>query len=191
MPETVPVKVEGHIAIVPIGSVSKAFAREVGEVVAPVVDLPYEVLMGLAEPEYAHNPARDQYHASAIVRRVAQAIDPKRHALGLGIANVDLFLPELNFVFGEADRAERAAVVSIARLDPAWYGRPSDHALLLRRTTSEALHEIGHLLGLPNCQNDACAMYLSNTLSDTDRKRPDFCDPCKAALASDLPPGKK
>ena len=191
MPEPGPVKVEGKIAIVPIGSVSKAFARELGEVVSPVVELEYEVLLGLAHPEYAHNPARDQYHASSIVRRVAHALDPKRHALGLGVADVDLFLPDLNFVFGDADRAEKAGVVSIARLDPRWYGRPPDHALLLRRAAAEGLHELGHLLGLPNCQNDACAMYLSNTLSDTDRKRPDFCDHCKAALASDLPPGKK
>jgi len=173
---------DGTLAIIPVGSVPKAFCRELGAAVSEVVERPFEVLQSLADPQYAFNPARQQYHSTAVVRRVSNAINKKKHAMGVGLVDVDLFMPDLNFVFGEADRAERAAVVSLARMEPGFYGRAPDHALTLRRVAAEVLHEIGHVFGLPHCQNDSCAMFFANTLSDTDRKRPRFCDTCRERL---------
>ncbi len=175
---------ERSLAIIPIGSIPRGLCREVGTHLQEVLEVPFEVLVGLGEPKYAYNAGQKQYHAAAIVRRVGQAITPRKHLLGLGLVGVDLFMPDVNFVFGDADRAQRAALVSLARFEPSRYGRPPDHALVVRRLLNEALYEIGHVLGLPGCNNEACAMFMANTLSDTDRKAGRFCDACQSRLPS-------
>jgi archaemetzincin len=94
------------------------------------------------------------------------------------VTAVDLFVPELNFVFGEASCAEQVAVFSIARLDPSFYGEPKDDAILERRAITEAVHEVGHVFGLGHCPKQECAMWFSNSLMETDRKRSEFCPQC-------------
>ena len=174
---------ERTLAIIPIGASPKSVCREVGAFVQEALELPFELLPGLGEPKYAFNAEKKQHHATAIVRRIATAIEPRKHRLGLGLCEVDLFMPDVTSVFADADRGENAALVSLARLRPGWYSRPPDHALLMRRLKNEVLHEVGHVLGLPGCNNDSCAMFTSNTLSDTDRKQLRFCDGCRNKLA--------
>lgn len=174
------------VAIIPVGSVSKSFCRELGQAVAEVLSLECDVLPSMAQPQYAYNPVRGQYHSTAILRRVGMAMNRKKHVLGVGVVEVDLFMPDLNFVFGEADRDERAVVVSLARLEPTYYGQPADHARTMRRVVAETLHEIGHIFSMAHCQNDACAMFFSNTLSDTDRKRGSYCDSCLEKIKKEL-----
>jgi archaemetzincin len=102
----------------------------------------------------------------------------------LGITSVDLFVPEFNFVFGEASTTLRGAVFSIARLDLRTYGEAENTALLIRRATTEAVHELGHVFGLHHCKQLNCVMWFSNTLSETDRKGSTFCYRCSAQLGS-------
>lgn len=104
----------------------------------------------------------------------------------LGITSVDLFVPELNFVFGEASGTLRAAVFSTARLDPRAYGEPGNEALLMRWATTEAVHELGHVFGLAHCNQRACVMWFSNMLSETDRKGSEFCEQCARLLYSGM-----
>ncbi len=177
----------GAVAIIPIGSVPKAFCRELGQAVAEVLGREAMVLPAMAQPQYAFNPVRGQYHSTSMVRRVGQSINKRDHIVGVGVADVDLFTPDLNFVFGEADRHERAVVISVARLIPTYYGQPADHTRTMRRAVVETLHEIGHIFGLTHCQNEACAMFFSNTLSDTDRKRGAYCDACRDRVEKGVP----
>ena len=95
---------------------------------------------------------------------------------------MDLTVPGLNFVFGLADPASRGAVISLARLYPEFYGQPRDPGLFKARALKEAVHELGHLLGLGHCPDPACVMAFSNSLSDTDRKGPEFCARCREFL---------
>jgi archaemetzincin len=100
----------------------------------------------------------------------------------LGLTDVDLFIPDLPFVFGEADRDAMSAVVSVARLQHGPDGRQIEPERLRRRVLVEAVHELGHLLGLSHCLDARCAMYLSHKPSDSDRKGPGVCASCKGAL---------
>ena len=100
----------------------------------------------------------------------------------LGIVDHDLFVPELNFVFGEA--GSKAAVISLTRLRQTFYRLPEDQNLFDRRTLTEAVHELGHTYGLGHCENPRCVMFFSNSLSDTDRKGPEFCPRCTKNLQS-------
>jgi archaemetzincin len=96
----------------------------------------------------------------------------------LGVAGVDLFIPILTYVFGEAQLEGTAAVVSTYRLDNAIYGLPKDDGLLLDRLTKEATHELGHTFGLLHCQRGHCVMHSSTYAEDVDLKSPQFCASC-------------
>jgi len=122
---------------------------------------------------------RNQYLADDILNELA-GIAQNGDLVCLGITGVDLFSPGLNFVFGIASR--RRALVSIYRLRPGFYGMPENREVFRRRLLTEAVHEIGHAIGLPHCEHPGCVMYFSNWIGDTDRKGPDFCYQCKRRM---------
>jgi archaemetzincin len=138
----------------------------------------------LALPKEACSPERGQYRAQLLLEELAKgALDDGR--VRLGIATIDLFAPELNFVFGEASSAVHAAVFSIARLDPRRYGEQANEKALERRAITEATHELGHVFGLGHCQRRDCVMWFSNTRAETDRKGNKFCEQCARCLGPD------
>jgi archaemetzincin len=57
-----------------------------------------------------------------------------------------------------------------------------DSNLLGNRVVKEAVHEIGHMLGLKHCSQALCVMHFSERLPDTDRKQESFCSECDKKL---------
>ena len=94
------------------------------------------------------------------------------------MAGVDLFIPVLTYVFGEAQLAGRAAVVSTHRLDCQLYGLPANRKLLKQRLRKEAIHELGHTYNLLHCREDACVMMSSTYVENIDLKSDRFCGHC-------------
>ena len=133
----------------------------------------------LPMPEEAFNKARQQYNSTIILNRI-HGYAERQKALDriLGITNVDLFVPSLNFVFGEAECPGKAALISLKRLKPEFYGKTVNTELFVERCTKEAVHEIGHTLGLTHCPNPFCVMHFSNSIFDTDTKQSLFCGRC-------------
>jgi hypothetical protein len=68
-------------------------------------------------PEDAYNPSRRQYHSTVLLDALARHKRAEWSRL-IGIADVDLYTPDLNFVFGEADTDRGVAVFSLVRLHP-------------------------------------------------------------------------
>jgi len=139
-------------------------------------------------PSEAFDNTRQQYRSDIILSRVHSYAD-KDEALDhiLGIVDADIFVPKLNFVFGEAECPGKAALISLWRLRPEFYGKTSNMELFVKRCTKEAVHELGHSLGLRHCSNPFCVMYFSNSIFETDRKQSLFCTKCylKAEVAVD------
>ena len=100
----------------------------------------------------------------------------------MGITEVDLYVPKLNFVFGQAECPGKIAVISLFRLKPEFYGQASNVKLFLERTLKEAVHELGHTLGLGHCRHSFCVMFFSNSIMDTDRKETNFCIECQKTI---------
>lgn len=140
------------------------------------------VLRGAAAPEpaYAFDSRRHQYLATTIVQALRRESERYHSDRVLGVVDHDLYVPELNFVFGLASGA--VAVIALPRLRQGFYGLSEDPRLFQKRALTEAVHELGHTYGLPHCENRHCVMFFSNALQDTDRKNSAFCRRCQEKL---------
>ena len=169
-----------QLLIVPFGSIQREVLDFLQGELARRFSFNVKVTGAEPIPQYAFNPKRNQYHSTKILERLkGQRIKDEQI---LGIVDCDLYVPELNFVFGEADIGGKACVISLVRLRQEYYGLPKNDNLFLLRTLKEAIHEIGHLYRLGHCADPKCIMHFSNSLRDTDIKGPDFCDRCKLKL---------
>lgn len=129
-------------------------------------------------PERAYNSVRGQYNSTAILAYLA-SLKFRNCPVVLAITEVDIYATGLNFVFGEADSSSRVCVVSTFRLKPEFYGQNRNDKLYAKRIITEAIHEIGHVLGLGHCPNRNCVMFFSNSIIDSDRKGFKFCKNCE------------
>jgi len=130
----------------------------------------------LKVPQDAFDPVRNQYVADYFLEELLRYKEDLS-TIVLGVTAVDIYEDGLNFVFGVA-LPYKVAVISTARLHNRFYGLPEDKGLYLLRVVKEAVHEIGHVIGLPHCPNPKCVMHFSNSLADTDYKDYRFCQKC-------------
>lgn len=145
------------------------------------------ISVAFALPNQAFDEARGQYR-SDIILGVVRDYAYKTEAFNrvLGVVNVDIYVPGLNFVFGEAECPGKAAVISLWRLRPEFYGKPPNFEVFVERATKEAVHELGHTFGLVHCINPFCVMYFSNSIFETDRKKSLFCNKCYSKFQMSL-----
>jgi archaemetzincin len=125
---------------------------------------------------YAHE--RGQYHATLIIARLLRHLPDQRSKI-IGVTSVDLFIPVLTFVFGQAQLDGPGAVVSTYRLHNEFYGLPADEDLLIGRTVKEVVHELGHAFGLVHCPDYLCVMSAATHVEDVDLKKTRFCPECR------------
>ncbi len=130
--------------------------------------------LALPEEDYAFNKERNQYHASAILRRIQTTRDLQAQ-FALAVTSVDLFEPDTPHVFGEADRTARVALMSIARFG-------TEFNSLSHRNASEAVHLVGHLIGLAYCEDPRCAMFVATTVAELDKRSASLCTSCRSEL---------
>jgi len=135
---------------------------------------------------FAYDQARDQFHSTAILQRIQSMFnDSEVHTLG--VTTVDLYIPILTFVFGEAQLKGHCALVSLHRLEEEFYGLPPNRNSLWERLVKESVHELGHTLGLRHCADWRCVMASTHDVERLDLKGEAYCRSCLAA-ASLQPP---
>lgn len=166
------------ILLVKVGKIENYVIEKLKLDLAKIFNRPVEIGKPMEEPVYAYNRKRNQYLSRAILLKLLEEKEFFNYEKVLGIVDHDLYVPELNFVFGEA--SQRVALISLTRLKPEFYGLLEDRTLFLRRVLTEAVHELGHTFNLKHCNDPQCVMFFSNTLSDTDRKGVEFCPKCKS-----------
>jgi len=167
------------ITLKPLGNIADEIMEELKDRVGGIFHCPTEIEAGFSDLSQAYNPERKQYLSSKLLASLKKL---EREERVVGIADVDLYVPRLNYVFGEADVGLRTAIVSLCRLRQEYYGLAPDEALFLERAAKEIVHELGHTFGLGHCPNNKCVMHFSNSLADTDLKEAHFCDKCRPKI---------
>ena len=172
------------IGLVPIGNVDKDFLEALRPPLEKVFGQRVRIAGRTALPRDSWNRDRGQHLASLLLA----VLSPLPHLADrvLGVVDVDIFAPGLNFVFGQADITGRRALISLKRLRQGFYGLHRDEELFQQRALKEAVHELGHTYGLGHCPDPSCVMHFSNSLPDTDLKGWNFCSFCQEKVNQKL-----
>ncbi len=165
----------------PIGAVDRTVLDSIAAAVREACQCGTEPGEAISVPRNTYNARRRQYNSTRILKAL-EALKPEQYQFLLGVIDQDLYVPELNFVFGEADMIAHIAVIGLPRLRQEFYGFDPDPGLFLQRAAKEAIHEVGHLKGLGHCHDPRCVMHFSNSLEETDMKQAKFCSHCRNKL---------
>lgn len=129
--------------------------------------------------DFAFDAYRLQAWSTPVLARLCER-QPSQGTVVLGVTGLDLYVPVLTFVFGEAQLAGPAAVISSHRLRDEYYGLPPSEEALSQRLFKELLHEVGHTQGLKHCTDWRCVMSSAHAVERIDVRQAAYCRPCAA-----------
>ena len=173
-----------NIVISPIGDVTPDLLDPIRDEVKRIYGYPTEVLALLDDPEFAFHPNRNQYHSTPVLEQLA--LNAPADALKvLALVEVDLFIPILTHVYGEAQLGGKACMVSTIRLTEGHRSLDTQEPYL-SRIIKEAIHELGHTFKLRHCPQHTCLMHYCRNEGDVDRKSDQLCRYCKVLLDDEV-----
>ncbi len=155
--------------------------EDVSHAVSDAFKLPVSILRKPFPLDPGYDPVRNQFNSSWILSQLLDRA-PEENCKILGVTDVDLYVPVLTFVFGEAQVNGKAAVVSSHRLRDELYGLPKNPKRLKERLEKEAIHELAHTFGLVHCREPECVMHSYTYAEEIDFKNRDFCGTCAVLL---------
>ena len=130
-----------------------------------------------------YNPARRQYDGDRLLNQIPACTTSEYFKI-IGLFRVDLYIPILTYIFGQAILGRQLAIASVFRLRNELYGLKQDDDILLSRTIKEVIHELGHTFGLVHCHNLSCVMRSSTYASEIDLKGAALCTSCRSIYLS-------
>jgi archaemetzincin len=174
------------IRLLPVGEIDGRLLNSLGQSLSREFSARAEISETRLDPNFSYNAQRQQFYSTEILARMQPMRQPSDWRF-VGVASVDLFIPILTFVFGEAQLNNPCALVSTHRLHQEFYGLPADEALLTERLIKEGVHEVGHTLGLVHCIDYSCAMASSHGVEWIDLKGASLCRNCRSRVRQAAP----
>jgi len=173
-----------NIIISPIGDVTSDLLDPIRGEIKRIYGYPTEVLALLNDIEFAFHPNRNQYHSTPVLEQLALNA-PANAIKVMALVEVDLFIPILTHVYGEAQLGGKACIVSTVRLNEG-HSYLNTQEPFLSRIVKEAIHELGHTFKLRHCREHTCLMHYCRDESDVDRKSDQLCRYCKVLLEDEI-----
>ncbi len=173
-----------NIIISPVGDFTPDLLGPIRDEIKRIYGYPTEVLPILDDLEFAYHPNRNQYHSTSILDQLALKA-PVDAIKVLTITQVDLFIPILTHVYGEAQLGGKACIVSTIRLNEG-HSALNTQEPFFSRIIKEAIHELGHTFKLRHCREHTCLMHYCRNENDVDRKSDQLCRYCKILLEDEM-----
>ena len=157
-------------------------------------------------PTSFYNMEKSQYDGRKLLAFLTENLTLKEvKDINLAIFDRDLFTGNLDYVFSLATPFPQICVISTIRLHPHFekdyfqaglkkrkMGRfplpirrltGNEKILYYERILKEAVHGIGHTLGLVHCGDTQCIMSPSSLLENIDKKAVGFCRLCSKTIS--------
>ena len=169
------------IAVQPLGPVAAERLQVVKRGLEEAFGQTVVLLNSEPLPKSAWYAPRARYRADTLLDHLKESVAPA-HRIVIGITEKDISCTKGEHVdwgiFGLGEVDGRACIVSTFRLG----ARGADEKKLRERLRKVAIHEVGHVTGLPHCPKAGCVMQDAEASIDTvDRESGAFCAECKAA----------
>lgn len=169
------------IILVSCGHFEKKMTGMVAEDVSREFHYPVGLKDCSIDISHFYNPGRRQYDANKLLHEISQRA-PADEVKVIGLTRVDLYIPILTYIFGQAKLGGYTGLASLYRLRNEHYGLEPDYGVLMNRFSKVIIHELGHTFGLIHCSNPVCVMRSSTYVEDLDQKNKQFCYRCRAEL---------
>ena len=175
---------QNRILISPVGEFSNELIQAVAAEIEQVFGFATETGSILKDLCFALDQNRQQYHSTLILDQLAANV-PVGCIRILAIAQVDLFIPILTHVYGEAQLGGVACIVSTFRLNEGRSGL-NIAPRYIERIVKEAIHELGHTFNLRHCPEHTCIMHYCRNEEDVDHKSGQLCRYCIIMLEDEI-----
>ncbi len=170
-----------NILLISFGYFENSLLESIGKDVEHEFFLPVKTKEGHLDLSEFYDPARRQYDGNKLLKEIETRF-ASESTKTLGLFNVDLYIPILTYIFGQAFLNGRAGIASLYRLKNERYGIITDETIFMDRFRKEVIHELGHTFGLIHCYNTNCVMRSSTYVEDIDQKTHNLCLKCRTEL---------
>jgi len=169
------------ILLIAHGQFEDYFLESIAEDITEEYSCGVKVMESRADLSEFYDPTRRQYDGNKILKSL-DSIEDSKVLKTVGLFRVDLFIPILTYIFGQAVFNGKTGIASIYRLKNEQYGIKIDDDLMLDRFRKVVIHELGHTFGLTHCYVPSCVMRISTYVEDLDQKKLQLCNNCREKL---------
>jgi archaemetzincin len=172
-----------NITLISFGYFDESFLKNVAEAVKKEYLFPVNIKEGHLDLSEFYDPTRRQYNGVKLLRDI-NTLFANDSSKTIGLFSVDLFIPILTYIFGQAFLNGRSGIASHYRLSNERYGINTEDKLIAERFNKEVIHELGHTFGLIHCHISTCVMRSSTYVEDIDQKSENLCQNCRKEIAA-------
>jgi archaemetzincin len=194
-----------NINILILNDISRNVIRYLAKNLSSIFVTDVKVSRHFVIPTTLFNENKNQYDGKKLLKFITENMTLKEvKSINLALFDRDLFIGSLDYAFGLASPFPKISVISILRLHPHFQkdyftgglkkrkaGRfplfvrnlsSQEKTLYYNRILKEAIHGIGHTMGLTHCSQEECIMHPSDNIRDIDSKQTVFCKICRCLL---------
>ena len=171
------------ITLISFGYFEQNFLGELVAEVSLEFSSPVKIITGHLDLSYFHDPTRRQYNGNDLLKKVDSTFSSD-NVKTLGLFSVDLYIPILTYIFGQAYLDGRTGIASLYRFGNERYGMEKDDEIQHARLKKEVIHELGHMFGLIHCHIPSCVMRSSTYVEDIDQKSLNLCFSCRSKMGT-------
>jgi|WetSurMetagenome_2_1015567.scaffolds.fasta_scaffold32754_2 archaemetzincin len=166
-----------NIHLAPLKFSNKALMKKLQEELSGIFSVNIDSIKLDFDLHNAYSHERKQYYSTKIIESAINHTD-YTDGIVLMLTEIDLYIPVLTFIFGEAQLKGKHSIVSVCRLHEEFYTGITNDELFYERVKKEVLHELGHNFGLLHCFDWDCVMHSSNSIEEVDIKGSFYCKHC-------------